>query len=327
MSSQLSKKNVQIIGAGIGCGAPDERTQEAADWLKDRGLEAILCSSGINAEFHSIVRTHSFENSLSSIEVNQDEIFNKLNALPTVAQFNQALAEEVQRVMKSKHFPLIVGGDHSCAVGTWSGIKSQLKGDLGLIWLDAHMDSHTSETTETGAVHGMPLASLLGFGDPRLTEILGPKGKLKPENVALIGIRSFEHGEEKLLRDLGVRIFLDSEVKSRGFQSCFNEAVVLASRNTEAFGITLDLDGFDPKYVPAVGTPVPGGFNPQDVLQAFSKLYLFDQFCGLEIVEYNPYKDLDWKTFYLICDLIESTILGQTAPFASNSDKMDSAVS
>ena len=313
-------RNIEIIGAAVGCGAPDQRTQEAADWLRERGLEAILQAAGLKSQFEDIIRCENPASQESLAE-------NRIQALPAIADFSNRLAKKVRSSLTNGKFPVIVGGDHSCAIGTWSGIKAQMTGSLGLLWLDAHMDSHTSETTESGAVHGMPLASLLGYGDRRLTEVAGPIGKLNPQHVALMGIRSFEAGEETLLKNLGVRIFSDEEIKTRGFQICFQDALAIVQNGTQGFGMSLDLDGFDPRLVPAVGSPVRGGFTPKEVLRAFSTASRLDTFSALEIVEYNPFKDLDWKTFYLICDLIEAALGERMMSFEANSKYQDNAVS
>lgn len=284
--------DLEIIGAAIGCGAQDQRTELAADWLKDRGLSATLQKKGIPNRYQEIVRAAK-SGALKE-------------AMPSVAQFSQNLAQLTRKTIQDHRFPLVLGGDHSCAVGTWSGVKSALKGELGLIWLDAHMDAHTPETSETGAIHGMPVASLLGCGDSRLCDVEGLGPKLLAKNIVLIGIRSYERGEEKLLQELGVRVMLMNEVETRGFQKCFEEALAIVTENTSAFGISLDLDGIDPIEVPAVGSPVPNGFHVSDVKQALALANSMDEFVALEIAEYNPMKDLNFKSYYALIEIIEA---------------------
>jgi len=292
--NKLLNRNIEILGAGIGCGAQDQRTELAAEWLKDRGILKHLKQKGIHADFNEIIPAKKGGS--------------RLEALPVVADFSSKLAAAVGRVLRSHKMPLVLGGDHSCAIGTWSGVASSMSGDLGLLWLDAHMDAHTPETSETGAIHGMPLAALLGFGDSRLSQIASDRPKLLPCNSVLLGIRSYEKGEAELLEKLGVRIYFMNEVEARGFEVCFNEAVAIVSRHTQGFGITLDLDGFDPKEIPAVGSPAENGFSVQDVMSAFATLNR-EKLLALEIVEYNPMKDLNWNTYFAICRIIEAAFL------------------
>lgn len=285
--------DLEIIGAAIGCGAQDQRTELAADWLKERGLSTVLQKRGLMNRYQEIVRAGKNAGAL-------------LQAMPTVAKFSEDLAKAVRATMAEHRFPLVVGGDHSGAVGTWSGVKQGLNGELGLIWLDAHMDSHTVETTETGAIHGMPLAALLGCGDSRLCDVGGFSPKLLPQNLVLIGIRSFEKGEMELLHRLGVRVIYMNEVETRGFAACFNEALEIVTRSTKGFGVSLDLDGIDPEEAPAVGSPAPGGFTVKDVKRALAIAGAREDFVALEIAEYNPMKDLAWKTYFAIVDFIEA---------------------
>lgn len=286
-----TKLDLEIIGAAIGCGAQDQRTGQAADDLRDRGLSSDLRRLGVNNHFEKIVRAAENAGSL-------------LAALPTVGIFAEELTRAVRAATAAHRFPLVVGGDHSCAIGTWSGVKQGLAGDLGLIWLDAHMDSHTVETTETGAVHGMPLAALLGYGDSRLSEAGGTGPKLLPRNLALIGIRSYERGEMELLQRLGVRVFYMNEVETRGFAACFAEALEIVTRTTAGFGISLDLDGIDPVQAPAVGSPAPCGFSVNDARGALALASERADFVAAEIAEFNPQKDIAGKTYAALVDFI-----------------------
>jgi arginase len=214
----------------------------------------------------------------SDINLNWDAILYSpthaqgLEAIPAIAQINQELANLTFDFVKKKEGFLILGGDHTSAIGTWSGAAAALKGTLGLIWLDAHMDSHTPETTESNYVHGMPLAALLGFGDPLLTQIKTSKPKLLPEHVCLIGVRSFERGEAELLKKLQVRIFYIDEVKQRGIQAVMQEALTLVKTNTSGFGISLDLDVIDPTEAPGVSAPVNQGISGHELDKALTQI-------------------------------------------------------
>ncbi|HSX37839.1 MAG TPA: arginase [Chlamydiales bacterium] len=225
----------------------------------------------------------------------------------TIAALNQKLAQAAFHMTLKEPFFLAFGGDHSSAIGTWSGVSFAKKeeGDIGLLWIDAHMDSHTPQTSESGYIHGMPLAALLGYGDPRLTQILHPAAKLKPRNVALIGIRSFESGEAELLKNLGIRVYFMEEVKKRGLDVVVQEAHALISQETIGYGVSFDLDSIDPQWIPAVGTPVPNGIDPEEMIAAFS---FFEHAAPLafELVEYNPFLDGDWRTLEFIRKVIKT---------------------
>lgn len=188
---------------------------------------------------------------------------------------------------------MVIGGDHSCAIGTWSGAAQAIasRGNLGLIWIDAHMDSHTPQTSHSGAVHGMPLAALLGQGDSRLTAILGASAKLKPNHICLIGVRSFEEEEAALLAKLGVRIYDHDEVNARGIAEVLAEAHALIKQHTVAYGISVDLDAVDPHEAPGVGSPEPGGLSGKALCAELARYKHDASLLGIEVVELNPVRD------------------------------------
>lgn len=229
--------------------------------------------------------------------------------LETIASLNHQYAQEIAPLVKEDSFFISIGGDHSSGIGVWSAAASTLRsqGDLGLIWIDAHMDAHTFQTTESGNIHGMPVAVLLGHGEKSLTQIGDSFPKVKPENLVLMGIRSFEKGEAELLNALNVRIYYMDEVADRGFQTVFKEALEIVSRNTAGFGVSFDLDSIDPKDAPAVGTPVPGGIGAEEFLHA---LRLFEEFppLGFELVEFNPSLDQDNRSLELIQKVLENVL-------------------
>lgn len=232
-------------------------------------------------------------------------------ALPEVARLNQILAQKTQAYVRDHQSFLVLGGDHSCAIGTWSGASAALKkrGPIGLIWIDAHMDSHTPQTTESGNIHGMPLASLLGYGAKELTGIMDFQPKLLPEHVCLIGVRSFEKGEAGLLKKLNVKIFYSDEVKKRGLADIFRQARNIVTNGTVGYGISIDLDAIDPQDAPGVGKPELHGLAGKEFYQQL-KLFNHDPtLLGLEIVEFNPKLDQEHKTEKLISDIIHSVFV------------------
>jgi arginase len=269
-------RSIIVIGAASGAGAPDPATAEGPDAL--RRYRVFHDSPLQHVEWDAILR------------VPRDAQDTPLHA---VAALGARLAAEVESVLQAGNFPLVVGGDHSCAIGTWSGVHRALtdKGPLGLIWIDAHMDSHTFSTTPSGQIHGMPLAALLGHGEAALTAIDGAEAKLRPEHVCLIGVRSYEAGEAALLHRLGVRVFDMDEIRRCGLAAVFDAALAIVRNGTAGFGVSVDLDALDPAEEPGVTTPVPGGLRRGELAAALSHLRGDPAFVAMEIVEYNPRRD------------------------------------
>src|SRR5438105_6127231 len=162
-----------------------------------------------------------------------------------VSRLCSLLATAVADSLRGGRLPCVLGGDHSCAGGTWTGVARSLRGALGLVWVDAHMDSHTPGTSHSGRLHGMPLAWLLGQDDDPLYGLAS--GVLDPRHVCLIGVRSFEPEEDERLARLGVRVFMIDEVRGRGLDAVFEEALAIVSTGTAAFGISIDLDVVTPE--------------------------------------------------------------------------------
>lgn len=232
-------------------------------------------------------------------------------ALPQVRDLCKQIAQVTYQLTREQAAFTLFGGDHACAMGTWSGVAAALAGPMGLVWIDAHMDSHTPETSETGNIHGMPLAALMGQGHPDLTGLLTASPKIAPEHVCLIGIRSYESGEKALLERLGVRIYYIDEVKQRGFDVVLQEALTRVKRHTVGYGVSLDLDGIEPYDAPAVGLPVSDGIEAADLLRALPLLHQDPSLLGLEVVEFNPYLDKAQKTERLIQQILASVYLPQ----------------
>jgi len=215
-----------------------------------------------------------------------------------IEEICQRLAEATCQLTKDNEFFHVIGGDHSCAVGTWTGVAKALgpENPLGLIWIDAHMDAHTPTTSLSGNIHGMPVATLLD-------------SVIKPANICLIGIRSYESGELDLLKSLNVKIYFIEEVKHRGLDVVFQEAHQIVTTHTKAWGLSLDLDGLDPEEAPGVGTPEINGVASQELIQALKKYAVPDKYQGtlkgFEIAEFNPHLDKDHKTVDLIMLLMD----------------------
>lgn len=226
-------------------------------------------------------------------------------------EFFIKVAHRAERAITKNVFPIFIGGDHSCAIGSWSGVAYNLQKknqELGLIWIDAHMDSHRPETSETGNLHGMPVSHLLGYGHKELTSILSAMPKLKPENLVFFGIRSFEKPEEEFLQSLGVKIYYQDMLSDENFEELFLEEYNrLALQTNGNVGISLDLDGLDPKDIAAVGTPVANGIDSRIFLETMNKLDT-QHLIGFEIGEYNPSLDKDHRSMHYMLELLKSLI-------------------
>lgn len=227
-------------------------------------------------------------------------------------EFFVKVARRAERAIEKGVFPIFIGGDHSCAIGSWSGVAANLEKhnqDLALIWIDAHMDAHRPETSETGNLHGMPVAHLLGHGHKELTSIMTAMPKVKPQNVVYFGIRSFEKPEEDFLKEQGVTIYYQHQLTDENFQDLFlMEFNRLAQQTGGNVGISLDLDGLDPEAIAAVGTPVENGIDSDIFMDTMSKLDS-SKLIAFEIAEYNPSLDKDHRSVKYMMELIKLLIL------------------
>jgi len=232
------------------------------------------------------------------------------NKFQVIAELSLRLAQRIEKsiLQKQKKSFIVFAGDHSCAIGTWSGIAQALQKPFGLIWIDAHLDSHTPETSPSGNIHGMPVASLLGYGNNLLTSILNNQPKIKPENLCFIGIRSFEAGEEELIKKLKIKTYYMQEVENRGLDAVFKEAKqIMTKNNTQPYGLSIDLDGIDPVDAPGVGTPEANGIKADDLCAALKKYCHNDAgLLGTEITEFNPHEDINHKTQDVIRRLVDA---------------------
>ena len=234
-----------------------------------------------------------------------------LDEIAGVAERTSAM---VSASLEEGCFPLILGGDHSLSIGSVSALARhhRARGDaVGLIWVDAHADMNTLDTTPSGNIHGMSLAILLGRGHPRLTGMAGAEPAVRPENVAVLGARELDAGERRLIGDLGVRVFTMSEIDERGIGPCMEEALERANAGTGGFHLSFDLDSLDPGEAPGVGTPVQGGLTYREAHLVCEKAAGSGRMLGLEVVELNPVLDDRNHTAHMAVGLVASA-LGQT---------------
>ena len=289
---------VNLIGFACGIGASNPGCADGPDILRQMGLSRLLHDCGVNAKWKC------------SVKASTQELDKRLRNNYLTLQYT-VLAQEVAKSIRQYERFAVIGGDHSCAIGTWSGAAHQTRnlGPLGLIWIDAHMDCHTFITSHSGALHGMPLACLLGYGDYQLTNILSAKPKIAPQHVCLVGVRSFETEEAQLLQNLGVRIIFMQEIKQRGLIHALKEALTIVNDGTAGFGLSIDLDSIDPLDAPGVGTPELDGLSREELLDALKIFPHQSNLLGIEIAELNPALDHNQITAKLAIEALIASLV------------------
>lgn len=209
------------------------------------------------------------------------------------------LAEVTYQSLKKGHKCLAIGGDHTLAAGSVSGVSRyfhEAGKKLGLIWIDAHADMNSPQTSETGNIHGMPLCALLGNGYPELTTIGGDFPKLKPEHTFLVGIRSVDPAEVGNLKESGIRYYTMRDIDERGMPAIMDEIIAVLEKECDGIHVSFDIDGVDPNFAPGVSTPVPGGLNFRESHLALERAAETGKLCSMDLVELNPYTDHGHKT-------------------------------
>ena len=285
------QRQIEMIGAAWGLGGADPGCAEAPAVLVPL-LAQRLAACGVAALAGPI------------LEPPPGERRKQFAVSRLCAQLAAAVAEARRR----GRLPCVIGGDHSCAGGTWTGVARTVPGALGLVWIDAHMDSHTPGTSHTGRLHGMPLAWLLGQDDDPLYGL--GAGVLEPKHVCLVGVRSYEPEEDERLRRLGVRVIFMDEVRSRGIDAVIDEALDIATAGTSGFGVSIDLDVVTPEEAPNVGTPVAGGVTSTELARALQEVAGRPALAAIELVEYSPRLDRDGLTGRIAIDLLGAALCG-----------------
>lgn len=271
--------------------------------LRLAGLDARLVSLGY--EVHD----------LGNVTVAQPEATpegpERAKFLPQIAQTCKRLADMVCQAVNDGKLPLVLGGDHSVAVGTVTGIANanRQRGEkIGLIWIDAHADMNTPETSPSGNVHGMPLACCIGRGPVEMTHLFDFAPKVDPTNVAIVGLRDVDRTEVQNVRENGVAAFTMREIDERGLRAVMLEAIEVASRDTAGFHVSFDMDAVDPREAPGVGTPVRGGLTYREAHLAMEVLCDCANLVGMEVVEVNPVLDISNQTAMLGVELVLSAL-------------------
>jgi arginase len=300
----VAMQPVALIGAASGWGAGFRAAEDGPEGLRSFGLAEHLQAAGIPARWSAMVRSE--RSWLEAGEPGRAEIF------ALVERHAHALGTAVEQAMALRQFPLVLGGDHAVAIGTWGGVaRSMGRAPLGLIWVDAHLDAHTPATSLSMNPHGMGTAVLLGEGPAPFLEIGG--NAVRAENLCFVGIRSYEVGEWATLRRRGVRVFYMDEVEARGFAAVLQDALEIATAGTSGFGLSIDLDGFDPEDVPGVGLKVRGGLRGTEVTAALRGIGEHPLLRALEIVEYIPDFDREHRTARLVEGLATAALAPVTA--------------
>lgn len=238
----------------------------------------------------------------------------KLKYLPEIVRASKVLARRVEYLLNKKYFPLILGGDHATALGSIAGIANycrKRKQTLGVIWIDAHADMNTHETTPSGNIHGMPLAASLGVGDNRLIRLGGFSPKILPENAALIGIRDVDPEEAmtvKYFRNRGMQVYTMTDVDKQGVTRIIGRVLSDFKNDVDHIHISFDLDGVDPDYASGVGTPVEGGLTYREASVIMEMVADCGCMNSLEMLEVNPILDTKNETAELAVDLIGSAL-------------------
>ena len=297
----LKPSRIAIIGAPLDLGAGRRGVDMGPSAIRMANLNRRLASLGYTVE------------DLGNVEVAQAEAAAEGSShakyLPQIAATCSHLALAVGQALQRGTLPLALGGDHSIAVGTVCGVSQVSHGrneKIGLIWLDAHADMNTPDTSPSGNVHGMPLACLVGMGPRELTHLCGFAPMVDPRNAVIVGLRDVDQMEKPHVRDSGVRAFTMRDIDERGLRAVMEEAIRMASDGTAGFHLSLDMDFVDPWDAPGVGTPVRGGVTYREAHLAMEMICDSGQMVSMEVVEVNPVIDEANRTGDLAVELAMS---------------------
>jgi arginase len=296
-------KKVKIIGVPMDLGAGRRGVDMGPSAIRIAGLNQAVAFLG--CEVTDVGNVHVAPPEAVA------QVHTRARYLPEIAAASEELAGMVEAALDDGAVPVVLGGDHSIAIGSVAGVAAHYRkqhGRIGIIWLDAHADCNTTETTPSGNIHGMPLAVLLGYGAKELTHVGGFAPKVLPEHTVIVGARSIDPGERELLRSLGVRVFTMTEIDERGMSDCIEEAIQIATLNTVGLHVTMDMDFIDPFYAPGVGTPERGGVTYREGHLAMEKIADSGRVVSVELTEVNPLFDTQNQTAQLAVEMILSAL-------------------
>lgn len=303
---RIRNKKIGIIGFPIDLGADRRGVDMGPSAIRYSHLRSKLEKLGYQVKDFGDISIEIFET--------QSVRNPKLKYLPEITRSSKILAARVEHLLEKHFFPLVLGGDHSVAIGSIAGISAYCRSHSkipGLIWIDAHSDMNTEETTPSGNIHGMPLAVSLGSGHKMLTRILGFSPKIKPENTAIIGVRDvdfLESGTVKMFKKKGMQVYTMSDVDKLGIPRIIAKVLSDFNKRVEHLHVSFDLDGVDPEYAQGVGTPVNGGLTYRESQTLMEMIADCGCMKSLEIVEVNPILDIHNKTAELATELIASAL-------------------
>ena len=303
-----SRAPVSVIGVPLDLGAGRRGVDMGPSAMRNAGLVGTIRSLGLEVADEGNLATPVVESLAGPGNENA-------RYLHEIAGVLEALAERVRRAKLAGRLPLVLGGDHSIALGTVSGMAAAAgeaaRERIGLLWIDAHTDANTPETSPSGNLHGMPLAAILGKGPDALTRVGGfapGAPRLSPANAAVIGARSVDPGEAAVVASLGARVYTMEEVDRRGMSPVVDEALGLVLDGTGGFHLSLDVDALDPSAAPGVGTPVPGGLTVREVHTVMERAAASGGLRSLEVAEVNPVLDLRNQTAELAVHFVSSAL-------------------
>jgi len=280
------QKPVHIIGVPLDLGASRRGTDAGPSALRVAGLRRAIAKLGYEVTVESDV-------AVPTMETRKSERM-KARFKDEILEVCTNVATATLQTLRAGQIPLVIGGDHSIAMGTVSGVSAYFReqnADIGLIWFDAHGDMNLPGTSPSGNIHGMPLAHLLGHGDQDLASILEQNPAVKAENVVLVGIRDIDSHERELIRSTGVTAFTMRDIDELGMTHVCKETLRIVNTDTAGFHISFDVDGCDPSVIPGSGTLVPGGVSFREAHQLLENCADTGRMTSMEVVELNPFLD------------------------------------
>jgi arginase len=285
---------IKILGVPLDLGQERRGVDMGPSAVRAAGLNLALKSLGHEVEDAGNIH----------VRLPEEQPFGNQQAkyLNEIAETSQEVAQLVCRALEAGYFPVSLGGDHSISIGTQAGVAKFYHDrgeEVGCLWIDAHADMNTPETSSTGNVHGMPFAASLGHGPELLTNIFGFAPKLRPEKCSLIGIRDLDGRERQMVRSSGVSLFTMRDIDEMGMRNVMKRAITLATKGTAGFVVSFDMDVVDPEDAPGVGTPVRGGITYREAHLAMEMVADSGKMLAFELVEINPIIDVLNKTAIL----------------------------
>ena len=291
--------NISIIGMPLFYGCDNPGVEKGPKILRENNLLDIFNKSH---EVCDMGEVH-----VKNVSSNDKYTANaKMKYLDEVVRSNIGLADKVYESLKNSHLPLIIGGDHSLAIGSIAGASKFFEEDLAVVWVDAHGDINTFETSPSGNIHGMPLASSMGVGHETLTNFYLPRTKVNPKNVFLLGCRDLDLGELELIKEYNLNVWTMKDIKTKGIKTVLEELLEnIKKNNIKNIHFSFDIDSLDPSYVPGTGTPVEDGLSFSEGKEVIETIINTSLVRSMDFVEFNPDLDNNQKTLETCLELLK----------------------